>query len=151
MTGPRRFAVLVVLAALLAAACSGGGDGTDTPTPGKTDGAGSNPTETVTAPPGTGVYQYANAGLTAILDLDGNTGTLEIVNETGRELPRPDLYVLDARDGTRIEGKVIDPAPVPDKSTATFDVSFPPVLEVKNVGLVVLLMGGDNYGAFVRQ
>ncbi len=151
MTGPRRFAVLVVVAALLAAACSGGGDGTETPTPGKTDGADSNPTQTVTAPPGTGVYRYANAGLTAILDLDGNTGTLEIVNETGRELPRPDLYVLDARDGTRIEGKVVDPAPVPDEGTATFAVSFPPVLEVKNIGLVVLLIGGDNYGAFVRQ
>lgn len=151
MSGPRRFAVLVVLAALLAAACSGGGDGTPTPTPGKTDGAGSTPTETVSAPPGTGVYVYENAGLTATLDLNGNTGTLEIVNETGRELPRPDLYVLDARDGTRIEGKVVDPAPVPDESTATFDVSFPPVLEVKNIGLVVLLMGGDNYGAFVRQ
>ena len=39
---------------------------------------------------------------------------------------------------------------VPDGQTETFDVSYGG-LDIKNIGLLVLLMGHDNYGAFVRQ
>lgn len=108
----------------------------------------------MSVPPGTGLYRYANAGLVATLTLKGTssrlTGTLEIQNGTGRALPEPAFYVLDARDGHRIDGKVSALTGVADGQTKTFEVTFDG-LELKNLGLVVLLMGRDNYGAFVQQ
>ncbi|MGZ4137804.1 MAG: hypothetical protein ACXVPX_09575, partial [Actinomycetota bacterium] len=58
--------------------------------------------------------------------------------------------LLDARDGHRIDGTVTDPTPTPNDATTTFDVTFSG-LQVWNVGLAVLVMGSDNFGAFVRQ
>lgn len=118
------------------------------PTPTKVGGS-STPSETGSSPAATGLYEYVNAGLTATFDV--NADTLAIQNKTGRELPKPDLYVLTADKGARIDGKVVDAAPVPDGQTVTFDVSFPPAFDLKNVGLLILLMGSDNYGAFVQQ
>ncbi len=97
-----------------------------------------------------GEYVYQNAGLTATLDISGEGGTLTIQNRTGRELGRPGFYLLDARDGRRVDGLVEQAAPTPDGRTSTFDVAFSG-LEPWNIGLVVLLIGADNYGAFVKQ
>lgn len=150
MKPTRRVAALVLLGALLAGACTASkAKPTDTPSDGET-----GPTATVSVPPGTGLYEYVNAGLTATLTLKGTanhlTGTLEIQNETGRTLPQAAFYVLDARDGHRTDGKVSAAADVPDGQTRTFQVTFDG-LELKNLGLVVLLMGHDNYGAFVQR
>jgi hypothetical protein len=145
-----RFAALSIVLAL--AACTGsGGPQATSPSggPGSTSGP-PTPTESFSGPPGTALYRYVNAGLTATMQLDGNTGTLEIDNATGRELAMPSFYILDARDGTRIEGTVDGATTVPDGQTDTFDVSYGG-LDIKNIGLLVLLMGHDNYGAFVRQ
>ncbi|HZD16522.1 MAG TPA: hypothetical protein VE669_00115 [Actinomycetota bacterium] len=144
------FAALLVLGS-----CTGGGTDGQTGPSGATAGTGATgetgptPAQTFSGPPGTAVYSYANAGLEVELDIDGNEGTLEVDNGTGRELPPPGFYLLDARDGSRIDGEVTDPAPIPDGRTAAFDVSFTGV-EVRNIGLVILLLGQDNYGAFVR-
>jgi len=145
---PVTLALLAALA-VLAAGCTGskGGDG------GKDGGTGSvseTPTAVVTGPPGTIVYQYANAGRPATLIIKGESGTLEIDNGTGRELPKPGFYFLDARNGSRFDGKVADAAPIPDGDKVSFRASFTGI-EDKNIGLVVLLMGPDNYGAFVEQ
>jgi hypothetical protein len=147
-----RFAALSLVFVLALAACTGG-TGPDGKSP--SDGSGASggssaPTETFSGPPGTALYRYVNAGLTATMRLDGNTGTLEIDNATGRELAKPSFYILDARDGTQIDGTVDTATTVPDGETATFDVSYGG-LDIKNIGLLVLLMGRDNYGAFVRQ
>jgi hypothetical protein len=141
-----RFAVPVVALVALAACTGDGGDGVS-PTP-----RSSSPTPVVTAslPAGQGVYVYENAGLTATLELDAGGGTLEIRNDTGRELAAPSFYLLDARDGRRVPGTVEDAEPTADGQTASFDVTFSG-LEVKNIGLAVLLIGSDNYGAFVAQ
>lgn len=151
MGTPRRFVTLIALAALLTAACSGSGgnaDGTPKPTSTSTSEA-PTPVDTGTEPaPASGEYRYQNAGLIATLDL--NAGTLEIENDTGRELPRPDLYVLTADAGLEIDGRVPDGAPIPDGETASFHAVFPPTLDPTNIGIVVLLMGNDNYGAFVQ-
>jgi len=138
------------VAVVLAAACSSGGS---EPGPTGTNGGGGEnpmPVQTATGPAGTAVYRYANAGLVATIRLDGEAGTLEIENGTGRELPPPDFYILDGRDGSRVKGEVRDPTSIPDGQMMTFDVSFSG-LEIDNIGLVILLMGRDNYGAFVRQ
>lgn len=145
-----RTAAVFLVAVVFAAACSSSGN---EPGPTGTDGSGEeNPTpvQTATGPPGTAVYRYVNAGLVATMSLDGEAGTLEIENGTGRELPPPDFYILDARDGRRVKGTVEDPVAIPDSETMTFNVSFSG-LGLDNIGLVILLMGRDNYGAFVRQ
>ena len=145
-----RTAAVLLVAVVLAAACSSGGS---EPGPTGTNGSGGEsptPVQTATGPPGTAVYRYANAGLVATIRLDGEAGTLEIENGTGRELPPPDFYILDARDGSRVKGEVRDPTSIPDGQTMTFGVSFSG-LEIDDIGLVILMMGRDNYGAFVRQ
>ena len=140
-----RFAALAL--ALVLAACTGGEGGK---TDGKQQGGsgGESPEATVTGPTGTGIYRYVNAGLTAILDLEA--GTLEIENGTDHDLAPPDFYVLDAHDGTQTDGKVDGSTDVPAGETKTFDVTLNGVA-VKDIGLAVLLIGRDNYGAFVPQ
>jgi len=148
-----RFAALSLVFVLALAACTGGGSPKTSPSrgTGNTGPTGPpTPTESFSGAPGTALYKYVNAGLTATMQLDGNTGTLEIDNATGRELAKPSFYILDARDGHQIDGTVDGSTTVPDGQTATFDVSYSG-LDIKNIGLLVLLMGRDNYGAFVRQ
>jgi hypothetical protein len=144
-----RVGALLLVLSLAAGACtsSGAKDGSASSSP---DASSRSPVATVTGPPGAVIYHYANTGLTATLQLEGTSGTLAVQNATGRELPPPGFYILDARDGKRIDGTVDAPAAVPDGQTETFHVSFVG-LEDKNIGLVVLLIGPDNYGAFVRQ
>ena len=146
--------VLAVALVLALTACTAGDEpnagssGVSGGTAGTGATAPSGPTGTISIPPGSSVYRYVNAGLQAVLDLD--TDTLEIRNETGSELGKPGFYVLDARDGSQVDGQVVDPAPVPEGETATFDVALDGI-ELRNIGLVVLLMGPDNLGAFVQQ
>ena len=84
------------------------------------------------------------------MSLDGDSGTLAIENDTGRELPPPGFYILDARTGHRVGGEVKDPTSIPNGETKTFKISFGG-LAIKDIGLVILLVGHDNYGAFARQ
>lgn len=151
-----RLLALAVLVCLAAVGCTGGGDG-GTPTTtspsgssGSSGAVGASGLPSYSGPPGTALYEYVNGGLTATMHLDGDAGTLEIRNDTGRELAAPSFYVLDARDGHRIAGTVKGAAAVPDGQTSTFDVSITGI-ELNNIGLLVLLMGHDNYGAFVRR
>ncbi len=142
----------IVVAGTIAASCTstdeeprasgttGTGSGSDTVTP----------EATATGPPGAAVYRYANLGLLATMSLDGDSGTLAIENDTGRELPPPGFYILDARTGHRVGGEVKDPTSIPNGETKTFKISFGG-LAIKDIGLVILLVGQDNYGAFARQ
>lgn len=140
--------------ALLLSACTGddGGSNGNGGTGGPTGGTGvtnDGPTPVESGSATAGTYEYVNAGLHVTITIDGNEGTMEVENGTDRELPRPDFYILDARDGTEISGDVADPAPIPAGETGTFDVAFEGV-EVRNIGLLILLFGSDNYGASVR-
>jgi hypothetical protein len=147
----------IVMAATLATSCTrstateprasgptgsgtGTGSGSDTVTP----------EPTATGPPGTAVYRYANPGLVATIRLDGDSGTMTIENDTGGELPPPGFYILDASTGDRVSGEVEDPTRIPNGETTTFRISFSG-LGIKDIGLVILVIGRDNYGAFARQ
>jgi hypothetical protein len=148
-----RFIALALALAALLAACTDDGNG-GSPTGPVTGGTGNTaggggPTPVTTGPAARGTYEYVNAGLRVIVEIDGTDGTMEVDNGTERELEPPDFYILDARDGTEIEGEVAEPAPTPAGETATFAISFEGI-EVRNIGLLVLLFGTDNYGAFVR-
>lgn len=143
----RGFAALLVLVAVLAAGCTSDGDdgAPSSPPPSATD----TPTETVPVAV-KGAYSYSNAGLRASVRFEPSGGaTLEIENGTGRTLPKPALYVENASTGKEIDGKVLSSAAVPDGKTSTFDVTFPPEVRPDTIGLLILLLGTDNYGAFV--
>jgi hypothetical protein len=93
-------------------------------------------------------FIYVAPGLEATFELDGDGGRLVVLNETGFALGPPDVYLLDARDGARVPGDVATPSRIPDGATRRFDVTVDGAPERKRVGLVVLLFGADNYGAF---
>jgi hypothetical protein len=84
------------------------------------------------------------------MSLDGDSGALKIENDTGGELPPPGFYVLDASTGDRVSGEVKDPTVIPNGEMKTFRVSLSGV-GIKDIGLVILVIGHDNYGAFARQ
>jgi hypothetical protein len=149
----RRSVAFALAMALLVWGCDGddgsNGNGVTIEPTGPTDVTNDGPTPVETGPATAGTYEYVNAGLHVTVTIEGNEGTMEVENGTERELPRPDFYILDARDGTEIPGDVTDPAPIPAGETATFEIAFEGV-EVRNIGLLILLFGRDNYGASVR-
>jgi hypothetical protein len=142
----RPIAALLTLAVLGVAGC------TDEPA-----GSSPSPGASATAPPTEdvprqvkGQYTYQNAGLYANVRFAPDGGaTLVIRNDTGRTLPRPGLYVQHAATGREIDGRVLNAAPIPDGEVGTFDVAFPPEVRPDTIGLLILLIGPDNYGAFV--
>jgi hypothetical protein len=151
------FLTIVMAATTLATSCtrSTGTEPRASGTNGNGTGTGNGgdtvtPEATATGPPGTAVYRYANPGLVGTMRLDGDSGTLTIENDTGAELPSPGFYILDAGTGDRVIGEVKDPTVIPIGETRTFSVSFSG-LGIKDIGLVILVIGHDNYGAFARQ
>jgi hypothetical protein len=82
------------------------------------------------------------------LHLKENTGTMQVQNKTGHGLDAPHLYVEDGTDGHRIDGKVVGAVPIANGETKTFEVQFPPAVSPKEIGLVILLFGTLNFGAF---
>jgi hypothetical protein len=143
-----RVVVLLLLAMALGACTGDDGDATAPSGPSPTSDV-PTPAQTFTGAPGTAVYEYANEGLLVTLELDGSEGTLEVDNGSTNDLDPPDVYVEDAVDGHEIDGEVANSAPVAAGERATFDVTLDGVT-VDDIGLLVLLFGADNYGAFVR-
>lgn len=127
------------LVALTLAACTG----EDEPDP-------SGPPRT-SPPPITSAdsYVYTDAaGIEARVTIEGDGAVLTFTNDTGAELSEPSLLVLDARDGTHTDWGVVDAASVPE-GESEWQVQRGPVPDPKHIGLVVLLLGGEDYGAFV--
>ena len=133
-----RLAALLLLVLVAASGCTS--DGEPDPQPPPSDVSPS-------LVPVVGGYVYRGPGVEATVDLE--TGSLEVYNTTGRTLPAPGLYLLDARDGSVIEVVVRAASPVADGRTAGFDVRPTVTIEPRHVGLVVLRFGQDDYGAFV--
>ena len=150
MQTTRRFAALALASALLLSACTGGDEGPNGGGPtGITGSEDTGPTPAETFTPGVGVYTYENAGLKVTADIVGTSGTVEVDNGTDNDLEQLDLYVLDAADGHEIGVEVQGSAPVSAGDTSTFEISLGQT-EVDQIGLLILLFGKDNYGAFVR-
>ena len=138
--------MLVVLLAAITVACHGGGSSSSTVPPTGSRPVTVTPSMQVSFTPGS--FKYVNSGLTVTLQLTNNTGTMVVQNKTGHGLDKPDLYVEDGTDGHRIDGRVIGAAPIADGETKTFQVQFPPLVSPKEIGLVLLLFGTLNFGAF---
>ena len=135
--------------AIALAACTGGDGGSSAATGPSISSEVPTPAQTFTGAPGTATYEYANEGLLVTVDLEGSDGTLEVENDSEHDLDPPGLYVEDAVDGHEIDGAVVDSTPVGAGESATFDVRLDDI-SVDDIGLLVLLFGADNYGAFVR-
>jgi hypothetical protein len=131
---------LVVVLLLSATACTGGPD--EPPT--NNGSVTSSPSLAVRS----GGFLYVGPGIEATFELTGTEGHLVVLNRTGFTLGRPGIYLLDARDGARVPGEVSSPDRIPNRETLEFDVTVEGAPERKNIGIVVLLFGGDNYGAF---
>jgi hypothetical protein len=144
--------VAVLCLAIALGACTGddaGGNGSTASTGPSTTSQVPTPAQTFTGAPGTATYEYANEGLLVTLDLNGSNGTLAVENDSDHDLDPPGLYVEDAVDGHEIDVQVVDSAPVAAGEQASFDVKLDGIT-VDDIGLLVLLFGADNYGAFVR-
>ena len=144
--------VAVLCLAIALGACTGddaGGNGSTASTGPSTTSQVPTPAQTFTGAPGTATYEYANEGLLVTLDLNGSNGTLAVENDSDHDLDPPGLYVEDAVDGHEIDVEVVDSAPVAAGEQASFDVKLDGIT-VDDIGLLVLLFGADNYGAFVR-
>ncbi len=138
----RAFRPMIAASLAVAAltACTGDGD------PDPTDG----PPQT-SPPPVTSTDSYVftdAAGIEARVTIEGEGAVLTVTNDTGASLPEPGIFVLDARDGVRTDWQVLGDGSVPE-GEAEFQVRRPSVPEAKHIGLVVLLLGGEDYGAFV--
>jgi hypothetical protein len=108
-----------------------------------------SPSPALEVPPG--AYVYRTKEIEATFELKGNTGTLLVFNGTGLPLDDPGVYLLDARDGSRVDAEVTDAAPVPDGQTGEFEVTIPGAPTAKHVGLIALLAGNADLGAFVLE
>jgi hypothetical protein len=146
-----RLVALLCLAIALTACTGGddGGNGSTASTGPSTTSQAPTPAQTFTGPPGTATYEYANEGLLVTLDLDGSKGTLAVETDSLHDLDPPGLYVEDAVDGHEIDVEVVDSTPVAAGEQASFDVKLDGIT-VDDIGLLVLLFGADNFGAFVR-
>lgn len=149
MQTTRRFAALALASTLLLGACTGGDDGpADGGTGVPTGSEDTGPTPAASFTPGVGEFTYENAGLQVRADIEGTTGTVEVDNGSDNDLDPLGLYVLDAVDGHEVDVQVQGSAPVAAGEKATFQVSLD--TDVDQIGLLILLFGKDNYGAFVR-
>jgi hypothetical protein len=128
-------------------ACTGGGGSDASVTPSTPS---ESPLPTVDVGPVAfvpGKFAYAYLGVEAMLSWSGGTGTLEVHNGSGAELGRPGLYAVTA-ERPRVQGTVTDSTTIPGGATAAFAVSFPSDLSPDAVGMIALLFGEENWGAF---
>lgn len=153
-----RLAAPLLVLVLSLGACTGddAGDGNDrndggetAPRTGATGETAPTPIDPNDASGTTATYEYVNAGLRVVMEIDGAGGTMHVENGTDHEVGRPGFYILDATTGNPTDGRVQAGAPVEAGASASFDVSMQGVA-IEDVGLVILLLGKDNYGAFVR-
>jgi hypothetical protein len=148
MRALRSFVVPALLASALLGACTNN----NTPSDSKSSTPASTPASTSTSPSSSGppgAYTYENAGVIASVKYASDKSTLTVTNHTGAAIPAPGIYMLDARDGHRIAGTVDNSVPVQTGTSKDFNVTFAQQVDEANVGLMILLIGHANYGAFV--
>lgn len=135
-------AVLVPLALVLLLACER--DGAEPPPAPSSTAPAPTGTSTIDAPPG--AYRYEGLGVAAVLTFEGQTGMLEVRNDTEIELGAPHLYLFAADDGRRIDLPTSGPEPVPPGAELTFEVAHETQAPI---GMLFLMLGDDDFGAFV--
>jgi hypothetical protein len=139
---PRALAGLVA-ATLVSAGCTSDRGSEEPPTPSSV---------TLSPPPTVSSTAYVftdEIGIEAHLTVRERGAVLRISNRTDASLPAPGIYVLDARDGTRADWTVVDAARIRAGSTEEFVVRRLPTPPADQIGLIAMLFGGEDLGAFV--
>jgi hypothetical protein len=147
VTVPGRFLAFALALALGLVGCTGGGSDDTSTTPSTPS---ESPLPTVDVGPVAfvpGKYAYSYLGVEATLAWSGGNGTLEVHNGSGSELGLPGLYAVTA-ERPRVSGTVTDAAAIPVGASATFAVTFPSDLSPDVVGMIALLFGDEDWGAF---
>lgn len=150
----RRAAIALALAlAAVATACTGDAE----PGPSAAPPSSTEPTPSATPLPtrdpgavefAEGLFRYGPYNfVTAELRWRGGDGKLIVDNRSGRELGPPALYAV-LMDQREVPADVREAAPIPTGGAVRFDVSFPDSVGYDETGLVVLLFGEENWGAF---
>jgi hypothetical protein len=141
-----RLAVPIALVGLLATGCTGGDGSTvaSGSTPASTSASQSSGPVTITP----GHFRYSNAGLTVTLELKESTGTMEVDNGSGHDLGKPRLVIVDGVTTKQWDDRIAGAEPIPDGQQATFQIQLPAGVTAKSLGLINLIFGSDNYGAF---
>jgi hypothetical protein len=136
-------ASVIAVAVLSMAACTG-----DEASPAAAHGSPRTSPPPVTS---ADAYVFSDAaGIEARLSVggDGDGVVLEVVNDTGPEPPEPGIFILDARDGSRVDWTVLKAEPA-GIGRSEWQVTRPETSDAKHLGLVAMLFGGEDYGAFV--
>lgn len=143
----RRSLVVPVMLAVLAlglAACDNNKEappaGTETTATGALDSPSPEPIAQ-------GTYLYNNYGVRATLKPDGENWALEVTNNTSAPLGNVNIYALDAATGRQINATVEDATGLDPKKSGEYTVTGLPT-ESRNVGLMILEFGEENWGAF---
>ena len=139
-------AVALSVIAMSAAGCTGNGGTKPSAAPGTTSPPAGPVTSNTRVVFKEGEYRYTFDNIVASLTLHGSNGTLRVQNGSGADVGAPGLYVITG-DDKRYDGQIAGAAPIPNAGDVTVDVTFPPQVTAKTVGLVVLLLGPDNMGA----
>ena len=138
---PFRVMLGLAVATLALAACTADAD-----PPADAEGSPQTSPPPVTS---TDSYVFTDAaGIEARITLEGEARCSPSRTTPAATLPRPGVYVLDARDGTRVDWTVVEAAAL-SEGESEWQVERPTVPEAKHIGLVVMLFGGEDYGAFV--
>jgi hypothetical protein len=143
----KRAVLLAFAAAVSLSACEpADGDGPPTSSP-------PTSTTTATSPPPSlsadGFLYTSNEGIRALATFEGDGGTLELQNTTGAELEPPGLYLLDAATGEVVDATVTPNRAVADGDERTFRVALGRAMPPASIGLVVLMIGEADHGAFL--
>jgi hypothetical protein len=138
------FAAVLVVAAV---ACTRGSSSTDTSAP---TSASPLPTTNVQATIVPGVWTYELRGLKASFTWKDGPPTLTVKNDTGDQVGAPAIYVV-TQDQKRVDGSIDGSVPLADGAQGQYTVTFPSDLQRDDVGLVVLELGDENWGALAPK
>lgn len=140
----RARSLLAIAVLLLAAGCTGDQSPPTEAPPTSIEGPPTSdvPGEQV---PGEWVYELYGVKATFLWKKAG-PATLTVKNGSDQEVGSPGVYIV-TRDQRHVDGKVANASPLDPSASGDFTVTFPDGLVPDDVGLVVLELGGVNWGA----
>jgi hypothetical protein len=140
---------LIVVVALAGVACTGGSSTTETSAP--TSAGGAPPSVNVSATIVPGEWTYDLRGLKATFTWkESGQPTLSVKNTSGAEVGAPAIYVV-TQEQKHVDGSIDGAQPIADGASSDDAVTFPSDLQRDDVGLVVLTLGDENYGALAPK
>ena len=136
--------LLAIAVLVVAVACTG--DQTP-PTSAPPTSADEPPTSDVPGVQVPGEWTYELYGVKATFTWKkGAPATLTVKNGSDQEVGTPDLYIV-TRDQRHVDGKVANASALEPSASGDYTVTFPDGLVPDDIGLVVLELGGVNWGA----